>query len=79
MAVRKSELEITECDACGKRQINEPEDPALGYEGLAVHHQSSGGHGANWNACSARCIKQAILNALEKALDDGHSGSGSND
>lgn len=71
MATVKVEMTLTTCDGCGKEFIQEadPIEPILGYYGDVMHHYGSGGHGADWFACRESCIKKAVVNALDRALD----------
>lgn len=71
MVSKKVEVLVTECDGCGKQFIQdvEPIEPILGFYGDVMQHYGSGGHGASWFACSERCIKKAVVNALAEALD----------
>jgi len=68
MATEKVELNVTTCDGCGKRSFVDP-DEVLGYHGHVFHHYEAGGNSAEWFACRDRCIKNAVVNALRKALD----------
>jgi len=77
MATEKVELSVTTCDGCGKRIVQDPDlddhDPVLGYHGHVFHHYKMGGNSAEWFACRDRCVKNAVVNSLQKALDpDGH-------
>jgi hypothetical protein len=71
MATKKVEVLVVTCDGCGKQFIQDVDDPetALGYYGDVMAHYESGGHGAEWFACQERCIRKAIVNSLERALD----------
>ena len=76
MATENMEVQVTTCDGCGKRIVNvDNGDPVLGYHGAVMHHYAMGGNGAEWFACRDRCIKNAVVNSLRKALDpDDHHG-----
>lgn len=64
------------CDGCGRtKYLNGAVDgPAVGYHGDVSHITGAGGHGATWYACRERCIRTAVVNALDVALDDDHTG-----
>lgn len=61
-------VELTEhtCDGCGKQwHCDEYDDIPLGFHGSVVWHHGAGGHGADWFGCSEKCIRKAVVGALE--------------
>lgn len=58
------------CDACGKVVFAHTVDDLLGIVGEAFEYTSSSGGGADWYACSRKCVGKAVATALDKAWND---------
>jgi hypothetical protein len=71
MATERVTAKRTVCDGCGKTFFHEDDDDdiVLGFHGAVFHHYASGGNSAEWYAHTERCIKNAVVNALQAALD----------
>lgn len=54
------------CDGCGKTIVVAGDEDPLGFHGGQVfEHHKLGGQGCNdWFACSERCIRKAVINAI---------------
>jgi len=62
---------VLECDGCGSEHIvrEESGERPLGFYIEVAHHHAGGGSGASdIYACSERCIKKAVITALDRAF-----------
>lgn len=66
MACESVEVTRWTCDGCGREVLWEIDPPFPWYQGSVLHHHGGGGSGADWDACSTKCIRSAVVNALEK-------------
>jgi hypothetical protein len=64
----KTEVTVYECDGCGKRRVSESGEgaPIPWYVGDVMYHHNGGGFDVSWDACSPRCFRKALENALDK-------------
>lgn len=61
----RQEIKVMEftCDGCGKEVWVPLHDgpPVPWFNGTVIWHHGGGGSGGEWDACSEKCIKKAIL------------------
>lgn len=69
MAIREVTLTEYTCDGCGDTKLGELGDDVFGIVGRATAHDTGGGHGADWFACSRRCVGAAVNASLDRALE----------
>lgn len=63
-------LPVYVCDGCKKTQVGELTDGVYGYVGTVTgHHESGGGEGGDWFACSSECIGNATIAVCEASLE----------
>ena len=70
MAIREVTLTEYTCDGCGVVRLGTLGEDVIGIAGTAMAHDTGGGHGADWFACSRRCVGTAVDNALNRALEE---------
>lgn len=64
MKMEVQAIEYT-CDGCAKSTVAKDEDEVLGLSGDVFEVTKYGGNGAEWWACSRKCIAKAIINVLD--------------
>jgi len=67
MATRTETVTIHTCDGCGKEVFLVNDEPVPGISGEAFEITGAGGWGGRWWACSRKCVKAAVLTALDRS------------
>lgn len=58
------------CDDCGAIQVVTDPLDIIGFSGTAVEQHENGGTGSvKWFACSAPCIRLAVVNAIAEVYE----------
>lgn len=72
MGVKKISAFEFKCDnpKCEKTQRLDLEEDFIGLRGDVVEATNSGGSGAEWFACSRKCVGPAVAAAIDKAWDN---------
>lgn len=72
MTTRKVEVQSWVCDGCSKETLTMTHDgpPIPWYQGNVLWHHGGGGCGGDWDACSKKCIRNAVIFAAETSDND---------
>jgi hypothetical protein len=74
MATRTRPIEVSECDACGRRiYVDEADTPAAGFHGTVTEITPAyGGAPIPWFACRMTHIQKAVIAAIRKDAESNH-------